>query len=104
MSKEEIIKLLEENDFKVFAFEQDGEECVEIECWTNGGINMIAVLQPVSVESFEACVMSIDIDEEIDLHRQDPLFRQVFTIQEALVEFNEHYDKMHGMLKILQSS
>ena len=104
MSKDELIKTLEENGFNVHIFEQDGEECAEIESWTEGGINMIAVLQPISVESFEAYVVGFDIDDEIDLHRQDPLFKKAFTTTESLEEFQNYSEYLHTVLKIIKTN
>lgn len=38
-------------------------------------------------KSFADYVNNFDVDDEIDTHRQDKLFKSHFTIKQALVEF-----------------
>ena len=57
----------EEEDFKVHLFEQDGQQCADIETWTNGGVNMNIVLMPFTKEKFIEYVNDFNVDEQVDL-------------------------------------
>ena len=93
MSKDTEIKKLteffENEDFNVHLFEKHGEQCAEIEKWTNGGVDMILCLQPFNKKSFFDIVDDFDVDEEIDLHRQGQDYKNAFTISESLKDFND---------------
>lgn len=82
------------NDFNVHLFEQEGNQCAELELWTEGGINMIVTLMPFCKESFYEYVESFSIDEECDVHRQDSLFRKNFTVSQTVKEFTDYQKKL----------
>jgi len=93
MSKDTEIKKLteffENEGFNVHLFEQDGEQCAEVEKWTNGGVDMIFSLQPFTKKSFIDRVDDFDVDEEIEVHRQGQDYKNAFTISESLNDFND---------------
>ena len=53
----------------------EDEQIVELETWTNGGVNMHIVLRKDSdksyLQQFEDYFKNFDVDEEIEIHRQD---------------------------------
>ena len=102
MTTEQLEKFFEENDFGVHMGEEDGEISAEIETWTEGDVNMFTCLQPFTIESFEQYVKDFDIDEEIDLHRQDARYRNDFTITESVKDFTKFQKRLQIVLKKLK--
>ena len=64
---------------------------LELESWTNGGINMFISIDKNSdnnlLEQLERFVENFDIDEEIDIHREDENYKRNFTIRESINDF-----------------
>ena len=61
-----------------------------LETWTNGGVDMIIYLDSNKKsikEIIEEYIDNFDIDEEIDLYREDKRYRENFTIRESLEDF-----------------
>lgn len=91
MNNEVFIKKIEE----FFGVYENGQ-IVELETWTDGGVNMHIVLGKDSESSylkqFEDYLKGFDVDEEIELHRQDIQYKNDFTIRESLEDF-EAYDE-----------
>lgn len=94
MKTEQLKKFFEKNDFNVFLFEQDNQQCAEIEKWTDGGVDMIFTLMPFTKEKFIERVDSFNVDEEIDLHRQDKKYKNDFTISESLNDFTNFHEHL----------
>lgn len=92
-----LINYLEENNRAVYLFEQDGKICAEVENWTDGGVDMIIVLMPFTIDELKKWHESFDIDEEIGTLRQDERYRNAFTIRESVNDF----DGWHNDLKQL---
>lgn len=101
MENKNFIKKIEE----FFGVYED-EQIVELETWTDGGVNMHIVLRKDSnnsyLKQFEEYLKSFDVDEEIELHRQDILYKNDFTIRESLEDFetyNEWLSNVYANLK-----
>ncbi len=98
-------KILEDffikHEFLVHPFEQDNQQCAEIEKWTDGGVDMNITLMPFTKEKFNEYVNSFDIDEEIDLHRQEKLYKDNFTISQSLTDFKTFRKHLKKVLKKL---
>ena len=62
-----------------------------LENWTNGGVNMFITIEKHSnntlLEQLERFVDNSDIDEEIDLYRENADYKNNFTIRESLEDF-----------------
>lgn len=95
MTIDQLTDFFEENGFNVYQFEQDGQQCAELERWTSGGVDMIATLIPFTKEEFISYVNDFDIDEEIDNYRQDKAYKATFSISQSFTDFTE----FHNMLK-----
>lgn len=97
MENKDFIKLVE-NEFNVH---EDGVD-IELETWTTGGVNMIIPLQGNSdetyFEQFKDCVKEFDIDEEIELLREDDRYRSAFTIRESVRDFEEYHESLKVFL------
>lgn len=61
----------------------------DLETWTNGGVNMFINIDTNNnvVNEFENYLENYNIDEEIELYRQDKRYRETFTIRESLNDF-----------------
>jgi hypothetical protein len=94
MNLENLIDFFESEDFNVYLFEQDGEQCAEVETWTDGGVNMVFSLQPFCKKSFIDRVDDFEVDEEIDLHRQAQDYKDAFTISESVEDFTNFHNRM----------
>ena len=95
MTTDQLRNFFEENDFLVHQFEQDGQQCAELERWTSGGVDMITTLIPFTKKEFISYVDNFDVDEEIDSYRMDKNYKNTFTIRHSLADFTE----FHNMLK-----
>lgn len=64
---------------------------VELETWTSGGVNMLITLHTNEKENlyaqFRRYTYDFDIDEEIDIHREDERYKKDFTISSSLEDF-----------------
>jgi 5,10-methenyltetrahydromethanopterin hydrogenase len=92
MKTNKLIKFFENEGFSVHLFEQDKKQCAELEVWTNGGVDMIIVLNPITEKEFINYVDNFEVDEEIDLHRQDERYKNAFSISESVKDFTDFYN------------
>lgn len=95
MTTKQLQDFFEERGYQVHLFEQDGKQCAEVESWTDGGVDMIINLMPFNKKEFIKYVDDFDIDDEIELHRQDKNYCKVFTISLSLEDFTNY----HNVLK-----
>ena len=90
---------------KHFNFYEDDSE-VELESWTDGGVDMIFYIYKDEnidcLEQFKIHIDNFDIDEEIDLHRQDIRYRDAFTISESFKDFKDYLKELRKIYKILE--
>jgi hypothetical protein len=98
-SKHTLKEFFNNEKFNVHLFKQDGVECAEIEKWTNGGVHMIIMLEPFIKEEFFNYVDNFDVDEEIDLYREQKLYRQNFTLTQSLKDFKTFYKYLKDVKK-----
>ena len=102
MTTDQLTDFFEENDFNVYQFEQDGQQCAELEKWTYGGVDMIITLMPFSKDKFINYVNEFDIDEEIDVYRNDKQYKAGFTISQSLADFTEFHDMLKEVVEKLK--
>ncbi len=93
---------LDENNICHSRYEENGE-CVgiEMEQWTDGGVDMIHLIDGRNrdmndpdwwKDELESIYETFDVDEEIDINRQDEKYRSAFTYRQSVEDF-EDYDK-----------
>ena len=93
---------LNENNIGYSRYNENGE-CVgiEMEQWTDGGVDMIHLIDGRDrdmndpewwKDELEAIYEAFDVDEEIDINRQDEKYRSAFTYRQSVEDF-EDYDK-----------
>jgi len=91
----------EKNGFNVYLTKQGDVQCAEVEKWTNGGVDMVIWLNPFTIDEFKNYVNNFDVDEEIDLYRQDKYYRSVFTISQSLADFTLFHNHLKDVLSKL---
>lgn len=66
---------------------------IELESWTNGGVDMFITIDKNSyntlLRQLEEFVENFDIEEEIDIHREDENYKRNFTIRESINDFEK---------------
>ena len=102
MTTKKLKKFFEDNNFSVYLFKQDGKQCAEIESFTDGGVDMIITLQTFIKEEFFDYVDDFDVDELIDLHRQDKSYRANFTISQSLKDFTDFHNNLKEIVSKLE--
>lgn len=69
----------------------ENDDSYELENWTDGGVNMIIYISKCNgksvLEQLQEFVRDFDLDEEIDLYRQDKSYKENFTIKESVADF-----------------
>lgn len=100
---EKLTDFFENNNFIVHPVEEDGIKCAELETWTKGGVNMIIWLKPFNSKEFEEYVESFDMDEEIDVHRQDQRYKDDFTISQSVKDFEDFTNRLKETVKKLST-
>ena len=94
---------LNENNIFCSRYYNENGECVgiEIEQWTDGGVDMIHLIDGRDrdmndpdwwKDELEAISEAFDVDDEIDINRQDEKYRSAFTYRQSVEDFEE-YDK-----------
>ena len=96
------LEILEEN-FNIYEY----DDSYELEKWTNGGVDMFILVYKSDengtlVEQFSDYIKYFDIDEEIDIYRQNERYRENFTIRESVNDFEEWVETIKNIIKELE--
>ena len=79
---------------------------LELESWTDGGVDMFISIDKNSdnnlLEQLERFVENFDIDEEIDIHREDENYKRNFTIKESIRDFENWVDYIRHCISKLE--
>lgn len=79
---------------------------LELESWTDGGVDMFISIDKNSdnnlLEQLERFVENFDIDEEIDIHREDENYKRNFTIKESINDFENWVDYIEECISKLE--
>ena len=102
MNTKELQDFFEQEGFNVSLSIEDGVQCAEIEKWTNGGVDMIIFLRPFSEEAFIEYVDNFDINEKIDLHRQDSTYKSNFSVSDSVEDFGSFHESLKQVVKKLK--
>lgn len=104
-----ILDRIEENDIQIHDYKENGKlKGYELNTYTNGGVNQIVFLDfrdtnlnPYNPSHFlkvyNKRVRSIDIDEEIELNRQDQSYKNAFSLKESVDDFREWKEKLQNI-------
>src|SRR5574344_202516 len=92
---------------KYFGFSELNDS-YDIEQWTNGGVDMIIYIDKNSnetlIEQLEEYINNFDIDEEIDLYRENEDYKNNFTIRASLEDFENWVEYINDIIKELKGS
>lgn len=100
----ELEKIADMHDFELHPYEENDVLCgYELEGYTPRGVNMLHFIDcrddgvnPVTVwEELQKIYLTFDTDDQIDIHRQDPVYVRNFRIKESIKDF-EDYDSALG--------
>ena len=84
----------------------EGTNEIELESWTNGGVDMFITIDKNSyntlLEQLKEFVENFDIDEEIEIYRQDTDYRRNFTIRESINDFENWVDYIRDCISKLE--
>ena len=84
----------------------EGTNEIELESWTNGGVDMFITIDKNSyntlLEQLKEFVENFDIDEEIEIYRQDTDYRRNFTIRESINDFENWVDYIRDCIGKLE--
>lgn len=79
---------------------------LELESYTDGGVDMFITIEKDNsnnlLEQLRLFVKNFDIDEEIDIHRQDTDYRRNFTIRESINDFENWIDYIRDCISKLE--
>lgn len=107
-----LINKLEAANVSAYEYKEENKLCgYELNTYTDGGVNQIVFVDfrdtdkdPKSEKDFKelflARINSIDIDEEIEMNRQDKSYKASFTLTESLKDFK---DWKRDLLKLAKS-
>lgn len=81
-------------------------DSLEMETWTDGGVNMIVCLEDEKglIESFKDYVEYFDVEEEIDLHRQGESYKKAFTLRQSLDDFEDYLKWLNKIVGIIEKA
>ena len=106
-----IIKTIESFNYSVNLIHENGMiSGMELETWTNGGVNMVHTCffyddfqdlydKNKVQKQFQEIVNNFSIDEEVDFHRQDENYKEMFTIKQSLKDFTEYQKRLEDLAK-----
>ena len=89
-----------EEEFKIY----EDTNIIEIEQWTDLGVDMIIELEKDKdiVEQLVDYVYNFDIDEEIDLYRENKDYRERFSILESVNDFEKWLNFINDIITRLK--
>ena len=75
----------------------------DLETWTDGGVNMFINIDINNdlIEEIEKYLNNFDIDEEIELYRQDKEYKEAFTIRQSVEDFEDWVEFIKNIIKQL---
>lgn len=79
---------------------------IEMETWTDGGVNMIVCLENDKglLEDFKDYVENFDVEEEIDLHREGESYKRAFTLRQSLNDFEDYLKWLNKIVGIIEKA
>ena len=78
----------------------------ELENWTDGGVDMFINIDKDKniIEELEKFIENVDIDEEIEILRQNDDYKMNFTIKESLNDFENWLENIKDIVKELREN
>lgn len=110
---ENIRNKIETAEISIYAYEENGVVCgYELNTYTRGGLNQIVFVDfrqtkkdPNNPDDFKKLflerVKSIDVDEEIEINRQNDDYKKVFTISQSVKDIKRWKKDLKKLAKSL---
>lgn len=99
-----IIDTIEGRGFSIAPYEEGGMVCgAEMEGWTDGGVDMLHFIDlrgkdindpEAWKEEIASIAAGFDINEEIDVHREDKRYYSAFTCRASVKDFEEWQERL----------
>ena len=111
----QIIEIIEKNDISIHEYEENNILCgYELNTYTDAGVNEIIFLDfreenqdPKNVDDFikefKSYMKYYGIDERIEMNRQDPKYKEDFTLKQSLKDFSKWNKKIKKLIKELET-
>jgi len=108
---QQILDIIEAKGISIDNYEENGKLCgYELDTYTAGGVNQIIFLdfrneqqdaENVNdfIKEFNSYVRNIDIDEEIEINRQDKSYKDNFTLRQSLDDFEKWKSELTEIAK-----
>ena len=94
-------EILKEN----FTIHED-EDVIKLESWTKDRVNMIIDIYKEDYDNIlhalEDYVSGFEIDKEIDIHREDKVYRMRFTRGQSLEDFENYINSVNNIINKLK--
>ena len=90
--------------FELFFGVEEYKDGLQLETWTEGGVNMIHYFHKKDgcyFKQFIEFVQNFEVDEEIEIHRQGESYRNVFTYRKSLEDFEDYLDWITVIAEII---
>ena len=112
---QELLNIIESNDISIDEYTENEKLCgYELNAYTDGSVNEILFLDfrnkkyapknPADfIAEFQSYVNDYSIDDKIDMYRNDKFYKQNFTIQESLEDFQKFKQKLSEILNEMKS-
>lgn len=107
---EQLLDIIEEAEISIDKYIEKGKLCgYELNAYTQAGVNEILFLDfrdpgkdpnnPKDfIAEFESYINHYTVDDRVENNRKDPMYRQDFTLNESLIDFNKFQNKLNDIL------
>lgn len=99
-------KQILEDNFNIYDEIYSDGTCMELEAWTDGGVDMIITIdyEKDIIKGLENYLDNFDVDEEIDIYRQSEDYRSAFRITESVKDFENWVKFIEDIIKQLKEA
>lgn len=104
-----IIDTIEGRGFSIAPYEEDGAVCgAEMEGWTDGDVDMLHFIDlrgkdindpEAWKEEIASIAADFDIDEEINIHREDKRYCEAFTCRASVEDFEGWQESLRSLVQ-----
>lgn len=110
----QIFNILQNNEISINNYTEDDKLCgYELNTYTEAGVNQIIFLdfrdngKPKNandfIEKLSERIDGIDIDDEIEMNRQDKNYKENFTLRESLTDFEDWKEGLEEIVKEIKN-
>lgn len=85
----------------------EDNQIIQLENWTDGGVDTIIYINKNEdinhLDQFKNFINNFDIDEEIEIHREDKNYRNDFSISDSFEDFKNYLKDLKEILKKMEA-